>query len=603
MFTYNRPSIDLNGTWKFCPDPMQRCRSQKWWRTPPNPDSMFPCWDPEGLWDIQVPGTWKTQFTELKWYDGHAVYMKQFTLDEVPEGQEAYLVFDGIIYQADVFLNGQLVGSHEWGYSPFELRVTECLRQGENQLFVLVDSHMSEQRVPGTRYDWNNDGGIINPVSLVFTPVTCIENFRVQTFLDDDAVLIEVETHLASRNQAAFETVTVAIPELELTDSMVLAPGNPDSVYFQLPREAVSLWSPENPKLYRIELSTASDAIADEVGFREVRTEGMNILLNGEPIRLYGLCTHAEFKDTGRTATPAGIELLIAHAKALGVNFLRCAHYPYAASWGRALDKAGIMWWEEVPAYWLQNMGEEGQTRKASGMMAETIQRDWNRASLIIWSVSNECCYRNPDNPEENNYAYWFHVVPMVRDMDPSRLISCAEAGNMIAVTPVWKPGQGDEFNRRTDESIHWRPGHTDEIYALFDIFSANMYLKPGEAGIAYRRYVEMLRPYNKPMILSEFGGTSLRGAEAPDNAVGSEALHSAVIRDAYEAFAEIPELTGYCPWCMVDVRVPIHWRWYNQGKGVFRYGFLDENWEKKSVYDTLQDCIAKLKARYEAKV
>ncbi len=298
-----------------------------------------------------------------------------------------------------------------------------------------------------------------------------------------------------------------------------------------------------------------------------------------------------------------GIDLIIAHTKELGVNFLRCAHYPYTAAWGRALDKAGIMWWEEVPAYWLTNMAEEGQTRKACGMMAEAIQRDWNRASLIIWSVSNECCYRNPDNLEDNNYAYWFSVVPMVREMDPSRLISCAEAGNMIAVTPVWTPEQGDQFNRRTDESVHWRPGHTDEIYALFDIFAANMYLGVGEASIAYQRYVEMLRGYNKPMILSEFGNASLRGAQVPDDQLGSEAYHSAVIRDAYNAFAEIPEISGYCPWCLVDVRVPIHWRWYNQGKGVFRYGFLDENWEKKTVYDTLKASIAMLKARYAPKV
>ncbi|HOF88433.1 MAG TPA: glycoside hydrolase family 2 TIM barrel-domain containing protein [Armatimonadota bacterium] len=602
MFTYGRPSIDLNGTWQFCPDPMQRCRSQQWWRTPPKRDSMFPCWDPAGLWEIQVPGTWKTQFDELKWYDGHAVYCKTFSLDEVPADREAFLVFDGIIYQADVFLNGQLVGSHEWGYSNFALRVTECLRAGENQLFVLVDSHLSENRVPGARFDWNNDGGIINPVSLVFTPTTYLENFRVQTYLDEEHAVIEVEAYLASRDLADCRVVTVRIPELGLEESVTVAPGTAESVFFQAPRAEITLWSPETPQLYRIELSTDEDEIADEVGFREVRTEGMRILLNGEPIRLYGLCTHAEFKDTGRAATPAGIDLLIAHAKELGVNFLRCAHYPYAAAWGRALDKAGILWWEEVPAYWLPNMGEDGQSRKACGMMAETIQRDWNRASLIIWSVSNECCYRNPDNPEENNYAYWFRVVPLVREMDPGRLISCAEAGNMIAVAPVWKPEQGDQFNRRTDESVHWRPGHTDEIYALFDIFAANMYLKVGEAGIAYRRYVEMLRGYNKPMILSEFGSTSLRGAQVPDDQLGSEANHRAVIRDAYTAFAEIPEISGYCPWCLVDVRAPIHWRWYNAGKGVFRYGFLDEHWEKKAVYDTLKDCIAQLKAHFAAK-
>jgi beta-glucuronidase len=104
------------------------------------------------------------------------------------------------------------------------------------------------------------------------------------------------------------------------------------------------------------------------------------------------------------------------------------------------LDQAGLMWWEEVPAYWIFNIREEAQTRRACGMMAETIRRDCNRASLIIYSVSNECCWRNPENPEEHNYAYWNTIVPMIRSMDPSRLITCAEMGNMVAVQPFWEP-------------------------------------------------------------------------------------------------------------------------------------------------------------------
>lgn len=72
MFIHNRPGVNRNGTWKFNPDPYQRCRQQAWWKKMGTEKSFFPCWDPQGLWDIQVPGTWKTQFAELKWYDGDA---------------------------------------------------------------------------------------------------------------------------------------------------------------------------------------------------------------------------------------------------------------------------------------------------------------------------------------------------------------------------------------------------------------------------------------------------------------------------------------------------------------------------------------------------
>ena len=60
--------------------------------------------------------------------------------------------------------------------------------------------------------------------------------------------------------------------------------------------------------------------------------------------------------------------------------------------------------------------------------------------------------------------------------------------------------------------------------------------------------------------------------------------------------FAKLPEISGYCPWCLADMRVPLHWRWYNSGKAVCRYGFLDENWIPKKVFSTLRICISKLK-------
>lgn len=71
MFTNNRNEIDLDGIWKFNPDPYQRCRQQKWWEKEGDNSSFFPCFNMEGMWDTNVPSTWKCEFKELKWYDGH----------------------------------------------------------------------------------------------------------------------------------------------------------------------------------------------------------------------------------------------------------------------------------------------------------------------------------------------------------------------------------------------------------------------------------------------------------------------------------------------------------------------------------------------------
>jgi len=169
----------------------------------------------------------------------------------------------------------------------------------------------------------------------------------------------------------------------------------------------------------------------------------------------------------------------------------------------------------------------------------------------------------------------------------------------MISVNPIWDPTQGDEFNRSTEEAAAWRPGHTDEWYELIDVLAANMYVQPGQAMTAYKRYIDMFGKYNKPLMLSEFGSMSLYGADAPDDTLGSEGFHAGILQEAYDSFMELPQLVGYSPWCLNDIRVPIHWRWYIQGKGLFRYGMTDENGNRKKAFFTLKDGIDMVKKKY----
>jgi len=157
-----------------------------------------------GMWDTQVPSTWKKEFPQLEWYDGHANYALDFELPDIPQDHEAFLCFDAVTYRSEVYLNGMAVGSHEWGYSPFQFRVTEYLNRS-NRLFVLVDNIMQEDRVPGIRCDWNNDGGITGAVKLIFVPRIHIENFRTATRLEGDYAVITVTTWLQARDQTVTE--------------------------------------------------------------------------------------------------------------------------------------------------------------------------------------------------------------------------------------------------------------------------------------------------------------------------------------------------------------------------------------------------------------
>ena len=378
--------------------------------------------------------------------------------------------------------------------------------------------------------------------------------------------------------------------------------GEKTSASVRVPRSKIQLWCPESPKLYRTEVTTRHEKLVDQVGYREVKMRGRDVLLNGEPIRLYGVCVHSEFPGTGRTATPDGIAGIIARAKDLGCNFLRCAHYPYAESWGRAMDKAGLLWWEEVPVYWLPNVQQEHMTRQALGMLRETIERDWNRASLIVWSVSNECAgdAGHSFDMEGGNYPYWVKACGLVRELDDSRLVSSAECGNRRTLAGGWSPDRADAFTDNFADA-RWIPAHPDAFYELFDVLAGNVYVfNTGDGLTAYHKYADMLRGYNKPLMVSEFGSMSLRGSDqktgVTPKTLGSEARHCQILREAYQSFRQLPEISGYMPWCLSDVRVPMHWRWYNAGQAVFRYGLLDEHGREKESYGVARDETAKLR-------
>jgi len=102
--------------------------------------------------------------------------------------------------------------------------------------------------------------------------------------------------------------------------------------------------------------------------------------------------------------------------------------------------------------------------------------------------------------------------------------------------------------------------------------------------------------------MLSEFGSMSLRGSDAPDDQLGSEARHALMIEEAYASFPSLPQLKGYSPWVLTDGRAPIHWRWYNQGTGLYRYGFLDEKWQPKKAHTSLKECVRQLREEWAKK-
>ena len=183
------------------------------------------------------------------------------------------------------------------------------------------------------------------------------------------------------------EQITIEIPELKAKKTITYT----DSITpFSLNLSKVQLWSDDNPKLYDVVISASQDQLKDRVGFRKIEVSGKQLLLNGEPIFLRGICMHEEIATEARRATSKQDALeLLGMARELNTNFVRLAHYPHNEHIIRAADSLGILLWSEIPVYWTIDFGNPEVLAKAKLQLQEMIDRDRNRPSIIIWSVGN----------------------------------------------------------------------------------------------------------------------------------------------------------------------------------------------------------------------
>ena len=168
----------------------------------------------------------------------------------------------------------------------------------------------------------------------------------------------------------------------------------------------------------RDRLKTDNDSVEDLIGFRTIRTDGQTIVLNDQPIKLKGISTHEEtIGRDGVANSESDMRAIFEEAKVLGVNFVRLAHYPYSRHAARVADELGLLLWEEVPIYWNIAWDNPETLAIARDQVKKLVQRDWNRASVIIWSVANETPY------SESRMAFLQHLIDDVRTMDSTCLL------------------------------------------------------------------------------------------------------------------------------------------------------------------------------------
>jgi len=169
----------------------------------------------------------------------------------------AFLYFGAANYQARVWLNGTKLDEHVGGFTPFDFEVTDQLADGENSVVVEVDNTRHPDGVPSSRTDWWNYGGLTRSMKLIEVPEAFIENYFVQLAKGRSAE-IDGWAQLSGRSHGG--TVIVEIPEIHLKQAAQADPSG--RATFRFPAK-VQLWSPENPKLYKVVISAEDDSVWD----------------------------------------------------------------------------------------------------------------------------------------------------------------------------------------------------------------------------------------------------------------------------------------------------------------------------------------------------
>jgi beta-glucuronidase len=537
---------------------------------------------------LRVPGDWNTQRPDLLYYEGPIWYQKDFHHTARPNTR-TFIHFGAANYRTFVWVNTKKVCEHEGGFTPFDCEITSVLKDGDNFVVLSVDNTRLADGVPTLQTDWWNYGGLTRDVSLVDLPQQFIDDYDLHLSRTAPST---IEGYVHVEGAPAGATVTVSIPDLK---AVVHAKTDEQSrAAITLPVKSLIPWSPENPKLYRVDISSGVpvhvgpmksgppsaaalndmehfDNVQDDIGFRTIEVRGTQILLNNQPVFLRGISIHAEAPfRTGRAYSQKDVDTLLGWAKELGCNYVRLAHYPHDERMTRTADRMGIMVWSEIPDYWALQFDNPAVLAKSQQQLTEMIRRDRNKASIILWSVANE----TPITPARTQYLT--SMADLARHLDPTRLVTAA----LLVRTEKSPTGTG------TTKIVD------DPLGNALDVIGTNEYIGWYEQTAADADITTWDIHYQKPLIMSEWGGDAKFGLHAQPGAnppaLWTEEYQADLYKHQIAMLNRIPQLRGTSPWILMDFRSP---RRVNPGlqDNFNRKGLLSEQGQKKQAFFILQ--------------
>lgn len=560
---YGRDYKLLNGRWNAIVDLYDQGERMKIFENrKPEGNTDFYEYSFDGGLRLEVPGDWNSQNPELKYYEGTVWYARPFEAVK-HEGKRSILYFGAVSYRADVYLNGKKIGSHEGGFTPFQLDVTDDLAaDGNNFLVVGVNNRRTVDAIPALAFDWWNYGGITRDVMLVDVPDNCVEDYFIRLDKTQPDV-IDIDVKMSQ--PIAGVPVSVEIPELKKSfEGVTDAAGK---VSGSIKAKGLKRWAPDAPVLYGVLVKGGDDLVTEEIGFRNIAVDGAKILINGMPQFMRCVSFHEEIPQRmGRATSEADATMLLSEAKALGVNMIRLAHYPQNEYTVRMAEKMGIVLWQEIPIWQGIDFKDASTLAKAKNMLTEMLNRDKNRCAVGFWGVANE----TKPSPERN--AFLRELLETGKAIDTTRLYTAAF------------------------DLVYFDKDR--QLFTMDDPFTENLDV------VAVNKYMGWYHPWpltpaqsvwdvvaDKPLIISEFGGEALYGQSGNRDVVSSwsEDYQARLYEDNIRMFENIPNLAGVSPWILFDFRSPFRFHPTNQ-EGWNRKGLVSDRGQRKKAWYIMHD-------------
>ncbi|WP_224450321.1 glycoside hydrolase family 2 protein [Haloprofundus salilacus] len=485
-----RTRTDLDGTWEFILDPDDEGETSEWFRNGAR-------WSPEDAATVEVPHSWQED-ESLREYTGAAWYRRSVELPEFDPEEYIALTFDAVDYETTVWVNGERVGDHQGGYLPFEFDVSEQATPGTNTVAVRVHDPEDIEEIPHGKQGkpwYTRVSGIWQRVGVEVRPAVHVETIRVTPDLDVDAAHVTVD--IANGDEAAIPADLEGTVIVEHDGDMVA------DARFDVERgvgtatvdlDDPDYWTPDSPTLYDVRVSLETDdEVVDEAtdyfGMRSVSHDGTTLLLNGEPFTMRGALDQGYYPDTlYRPFDEDLFEEEIRTAKQLGFNLLRKHIKPAHPDFVELADRLGILVWEE-PAN--PDRYTERSKREVKEQLFGLIERDFNRPSVIAWSLYNEewgIGGHEDEEPlwtDEEKQEYLAALYEETKERDPTRL-ACDNSGWAHVATDI------NDYHRyfvSPDRAEAW----ADDLDSIESDPSANYGVTETD-------------PESTPAIVSEFG-------------------------------------------------------------------------------------------------